>query len=87
MTGLKVGGAIVDCGVPGSVAPLDVPVLVLADVEDKWWNGCVVNRWPAWITSRVRLMARRAAEAWVTWPNKKEVYQSQGHGGPWGGTW
>ena len=47
MTGLKVGGAIVDCGVPGSVAPLDVPVLVLADVEDKWWSGCVVNRWPA----------------------------------------
>ena len=47
LTGLKVGGAIVDCGVPGSVAPLDVPVLVLADVEDKWWNGCVVGCWPA----------------------------------------
>ena len=47
LTGLKVGGAIVDCGVLGSVTPLDVPLLVLADVEDKWWGGCAVDRCPA----------------------------------------
>ena len=66
------------------MAPLDVPVLVLADVEDKWWNGCVVDRWPAWTMSCAREMARRAAEAWARWPNKRVVYHSQGHGGALG---
>ena len=36
LTGLEVGGAIVGRGVLGSVPPLEVPLLVLADVEDKW---------------------------------------------------
>ena len=36
--------AIVNCGVPGSLTPLDVPLLVLADVEDKWWDGCAMDQ-------------------------------------------
>ena len=39
---------------------------------------------PRCMMSRLGWIARRAAEAWVAWPNKKVVYHSKGHGGALG---
>ena len=78
MEGLAVARPVADCGVPGSLQPLNIPVTVLVDREDKFWKGCAFScGWPR--LAAFSFVTREADLAWRSWGNVSVIEHELGH--------
>ena len=71
---------VADCGVPGSLPPLQVPVTMLFYRKDRFWKGCVVCV-AGFKPVCAFVIMRRAQEQWADWPIVNYVEHFEGHAG------
>ena len=71
---------VADCGVPGSLPPLQVPVTMLFYRKDWFWKGCV-GRAACLIPHCSLVDERHADESWKEWPNVEYIEHFEGHAG------